>query len=69
MTLAYGRRWLQETGFWDAVRADPFSREEWLEAVAKAPGIKEDYFTVLSLRDCLPEVRALLEGELSRCFV
>jgi glycerol-1-phosphate dehydrogenase [NAD(P)+] len=60
-----------ETGFWDAIRADPFSREEWLEAVRRAPGIKEDFFTVLSLRDCLPEVRAMLDDDpvLTGCFV
>lgn len=60
-----------ETGFWEAVQADPFSREEWLEAVAKAPGIKDDFFTVLSLRDCLPEVRKLLDEDvrLAGCFV
>jgi hypothetical protein len=57
------------TDFWEAVQADPFCREEWLEAVAKAPGIKDDFFTVLSLRDCLPEVRELLDGPLRRCFV
>lgn len=60
-----------ETGFWEAVQADPFSREEWLEAVAKAPGVKDDFFTVLSLRDCLPEVRKLLDEDvrLAGCFV
>ncbi len=61
----------QETGFWDAIRDDPFSREEWLEAVRLAPTIKEDFFSVLSLRDCLAEVRALLGEDpiLSGCFV
>jgi len=61
----------RKTGFWEAVQADPFSRAEWLEAVAKAPGIKEDYFTVFSLRDCLPEVTRLLDEDtsLAGCFV
>ncbi len=60
-----------ETGFWDAVRADPFLREEWLEAVRLAPGIKDDFFTVLSLRDAQPEIRALLDDDpvLAGCFV
>lgn len=60
-----------KTGFWEAVRTDPFSRAEWLEAAARAPGIKEDYFTVLSVRDCLPEVRRLLDEDasLAGCFV
>ncbi len=61
----------QETGFWDAIRADPFSRSEWLEAVKMAPSIKEDFFTVLSLRDCLPEVRTLIDTDpaLKGCFI
>ncbi|WP_027183685.1 iron-containing alcohol dehydrogenase family protein [Desulfovibrio inopinatus] len=60
----------KETGFWDAIRADPFSREEWLEAVRLAPSMKEDFFTVLSLRDCLPEVRVLIDTDpvLQGCF-
>lgn len=40
------------------VRAAPISGVEWLDAVRMAPGIKDNFFTVLSLRDCLPEVTA-----------
>lgn len=60
-----------ETGFWEAVRTDPFSRDEWLEAVRVAPEIKPGFFTVLSQRDCLPEVRAMLDGDpvLAGCFI
>lgn len=59
-----------ETGFWDAVAADPFSRAEWLAAVAAAPAIKEGFYTVLSGRDVLPEVEHLLanDPDLVRCF-
>ncbi len=58
------------TGFWDAVRSDPFSKREWLEAVRMAPGIKQGFFTVLSLRDCLPEVGRMLDTDprLAGCF-
>jgi len=61
----------QETGFWDAIRDDPFSREEWLEASRLAPDFKDDYFTVLALRDCLPELRDILDSDpvLEGCFV
>ncbi|OLN26703.1 Glycerol dehydrogenase [Desulfovibrio sp. DV] len=60
----------EATGFFAAVRADPFSREEWLAAVQYAPSIKDDYFTVLSLRDCLGEVRAIIDNDprLAGCF-
>lgn len=60
-----------KTGFWDAVRADPFSRDEWLDAVKMAPCIKENFFTVLSQRDCLPEIRVMLnkDSALAGCFV
>ena len=63
-------RLFQKTGLWDVVQADPFSREEWLEAVRIAPTMKEGFFTVLSLRDCLPEVRTMLREDprLAPCF-
>lgn len=59
------------TGFWGAIKADPFSRAEWLEAVRLAPSIKDEYFTVLSLRDCVPEVEAMIDSDpyLQGCFV
>lgn len=59
------------TGFWQAVASDPFSRAEWLEAARLAPTIKDNFFTVLSTRDCLPEIRAMLEEDpvLRPCFV
>ncbi len=60
----------EATGFFAAVRADPFSRREWLEAVKRAPTIKDEFFTVLSLRDCLGEVRAIMDDDprLAGCF-
>ena len=60
-----------KTGFWEEIRRDPFSREEWLEAVRMAPGIKENYYTVLSSRDCVPEITALIDTDpaLRGCFI
>jgi glycerol-1-phosphate dehydrogenase [NAD(P)+] len=48
------------TRFWDAFRESPLSRAEWIEAVRRAPNLKDDFHTVLSERDCLPEVEHLL---------
>lgn len=61
---------LEATGFWRGVTSDPFSRQEWLEAVRLAPTLKEDFHTVLSSRDCLPEVAQLLRTDprLEGCF-
>lgn len=58
------------TGFWDAIIADPFSRAEWMTAVRAAPNIKEGFYTVLSSRDAVPEVEAILtkDQRLIRCF-
>lgn len=60
----------RKTGFWEEIRKDPFSREEWLEAVRMAPAIKEDFYTVLSEGDRLPEIRRMLDGDpvLRGCF-
>lgn len=61
----------QTTGFWDAIRHDPFSRAEWLNAALQAPTIKKDFFTVLSTRDCLPEIASIIDTDpiLSGCFI
>jgi glycerol-1-phosphate dehydrogenase [NAD(P)+] len=61
----------EATGFWRAIAADPFSRSEWLEAARLAPSLKPGFYTVLSARDCLPEIRELLATDplLRACFV
>lgn len=58
------------TKFWEAIAADPFDRKEWLEAVRKSPTIKADFYTILSSRDCLPEVERLMSTDryLRTCF-
>jgi glycerol-1-phosphate dehydrogenase [NAD(P)+] len=60
----------ESTGFWTAIAEDPFSRPEWLEAFRRAPRLKENFYTVLSSRDVLPEVEQLLANDphLRRCF-
>lgn len=59
------------TGFWDAIYGDPFDRAEWLEAVRQAPTVKADFYTILSARDCGPEIEEALRVDpyLSRSFV
>lgn len=58
------------TGFWKAVAADPFDRAEWLEAVRQAPTLKSNFYTILSSRDCRPEIILALESDpnLQPCF-
>jgi glycerol-1-phosphate dehydrogenase [NAD(P)+] len=53
----------ERTRFWDAFREHPLSRAEWMEAVRMAPGMKEDFYTVLSERDCVPEVERFLSAD------
>jgi glycerol-1-phosphate dehydrogenase [NAD(P)+] len=62
---------LDAVGFWRGIEADPFSRAEWLEAVRLAPTIKSGFYTVLSTRDCLPQVADMIDHDpvLARCFV
>jgi glycerol-1-phosphate dehydrogenase [NAD(P)+] len=52
------------------VADDPFCKAEWLDAVRRAPTIKEGFFTVLSLRDVLPEVERIIDDDprLAGCF-
>ena len=58
------------TEFWRTIASDPFDRLEWLEAARVAPSIKSDFYTVLSSRDCLPEIEAALHSDprLRECF-
>jgi glycerol-1-phosphate dehydrogenase [NAD(P)+] len=59
------------TGFWEGIRADPFSKNEWVEAVRRAPAVNPGRFTVLSTRECSGEVATMIEedGVLRGCFV
>ena len=58
------------TGFWQAIANDPFNRDEWLEACRVAPTIKSDFYTVLSSRNCLPEIERAFHSDsnLQQCF-
>jgi glycerol-1-phosphate dehydrogenase [NAD(P)+] len=60
----------QVTGFWQVIARDPFRRDEWLEASRIAPSIKANFYTVLSSRDCLPEIESALDSDpyLRECF-
>jgi glycerol-1-phosphate dehydrogenase [NAD(P)+] len=58
------------TGFWRAIASEPFDRAEWLEAARVAPSIKADFYTVLSSRNCLPEIETAFhcDPNLQQCF-
>jgi glycerol-1-phosphate dehydrogenase [NAD(P)+] len=59
------------TGFWNGIRADPFSKAEWVEAIRQAPAVNPGRFTVLSTRECAGEVATMIEEDavLKACFV
>jgi glycerol-1-phosphate dehydrogenase [NAD(P)+] len=58
------------TGFWESVRKQPFSKEEWRIAVERAPSVKEDFYTILSERDAWPEFARMIAHDraLVGCF-
>jgi len=60
----------EATGFWRAIAGEPFDRAEWLEAARVAPSLKADFYTVLSSRDCMPEIKNALQSDpnLRLCF-
>jgi glycerol-1-phosphate dehydrogenase [NAD(P)+] len=64
-------RLFQETGFWDVVRENPFSKHEWLDAVCQASFIKDDFYTILSAQDQTRQVERIIEEDsnLRGCFV
>jgi glycerol-1-phosphate dehydrogenase [NAD(P)+] len=61
----------EKTGFWRAVQTAPFRLADWREALRHAPEIKQNFYTVLSSRDCLPEAEEFLRTDphLRRCVV
>lgn len=61
----------ERTGFWGAIEGDPFVRDEWVEAIHRAPTLKQDFYTVLSREGAARDAVALLDADdrLARCFV
>jgi glycerol-1-phosphate dehydrogenase [NAD(P)+] len=61
---------LARTGFWESIRKQPFSKEEWRIAVERAPSVKEDFYTILSERDAWPEFARMIAHDpaLVGCF-
>ncbi len=60
----------EHTRFWESVRQAPFSLADWRAAVALAPSVKDDFHTILSERDCWPEMEAWItqDPQLQGCF-
>ena len=58
------------TGFWESVRKQPFSKEEWKIAVERAPSVKDDFYTILSEMDAWPEFAGMIANDraLVGCF-
>ncbi|MBF0331428.1 MAG: iron-containing alcohol dehydrogenase family protein [Candidatus Omnitrophica bacterium] len=51
------------TGFWDEIRKDPFIRQEWIEAIKTAPTIKNNFYTILSEKDQLSDLIAIMDKD------
>jgi glycerol-1-phosphate dehydrogenase [NAD(P)+] len=58
------------TGFWESIRKQPFSKEEWRIAVERAPLVKEDFYTILSEKEAWPEFASMIAHDpaLVGCF-
>ncbi|MEQ8820755.1 MAG: iron-containing alcohol dehydrogenase family protein [Sumerlaeia bacterium] len=54
---------LAKTNFWAAFQDDPLDRAEWIEAFRRAPGIKQDFHTILSQPGYMDEVERLLRED------
>jgi len=63
-------RLFETTGFWQAIREDPFRRAEWHEALSMAPKQKESFYTILSTPDAIARGQQLLTSDpyLAACF-
>ncbi|MBF0478862.1 MAG: iron-containing alcohol dehydrogenase family protein [Candidatus Omnitrophica bacterium] len=54
---------LDDTGFWDMIKTDPFIKEEWVAAFKMAPTIKNDFYTILSEKDQVPDLIKIMETD------
>ncbi len=61
-TDAIGRLF-DTTGFWNAIRSDPFSRSEWQEAIERAPSMKPNFYTILSKADQLSALLSIIDTD------
>lgn len=52
------------TGFWEAIRRDPFSLADWTAAFRAALDIKPDFHTILSERDYTDDLVRILQTDL-----
>ncbi|MBM4152727.1 MAG: iron-containing alcohol dehydrogenase family protein, partial [Kiritimatiellaceae bacterium] len=51
------------TGFWSAFDDAPLLRSEWIRAFDVAPTVKQNFYTILSERDCSEEFKRLLNED------
>lgn len=65
------RHLFAKTGFWQAIREQPFRRGEWRAAIQMAPEIKKNFHSILSERDCTDELLSIVDSDptLDGCFV
>lgn len=52
-----------QTSFWEGIKSNPFIKENWIKAFKMAETIKENFYTILSERDCVPELIHILETD------
>lgn len=57
------REVLTKTGFFDYVKQDPLSKDEFVRALQTAPAVKKDYYTVLSEKDSYNRALGFIEEE------
>jgi glycerol-1-phosphate dehydrogenase [NAD(P)+] len=51
------------TGFWEAIKEQPFSRDEWIEAFKMAPTVKTDFYTILSEKDHTADLIKIMDTD------
>ncbi|GAB5401872.1 MAG: iron-containing alcohol dehydrogenase family protein [Aureliella sp.] len=57
----------ESTGFWDIVKAAPFSREHWMQAMQLAKSIKQSYYTILSTPDATAKATHFIQTNHRLC--
>lgn len=57
------KQFLDSTGFWDHVYANPLDKNDFIDAIQLAPRIKEGFYSVLSIPEKIEEAILLIETD------
>jgi glycerol-1-phosphate dehydrogenase [NAD(P)+] len=57
------RACIEQSGFLDFMAQNPLAKDDFKEAIKRAPAVKDDFYTVLSERDAIERLLEFVERD------